>query len=66
MRAFEKKTTEAVTKAKTDTRPRAGIARDPKDAVYAAMANRPNPSPQPWMNDPAALPKRPPVKRHFD
>jgi hypothetical protein len=30
------------------------------DGLYAAMASRPNPYPQDWMLDPAALPKKPP------
>jgi hypothetical protein len=47
----------------TKVRRRAGIARDPRDAVFAAMAFTPNPHPQPWMEDPQALPKKPPKKR---
>jgi hypothetical protein len=32
----------------------------PAQSEYAAMEREPNPHPQPWMTNPAALPKKPP------
>jgi hypothetical protein len=36
--------------------------RDGVDATFAAMARYPNPVPQPWFDNPTALPKKPPGK----